>query len=160
MGYVPIEISRISWYFLERRTSHISCKITDKRKLSEKGLEVPCTYLLTGEPAHVQKLIQLFLRSWFIYIVWYTCTFKHEWRLDLVCCWFWGVGVFSGNIHQIATKFSPRRGVGVFLRMGILLRDYSYLVLYSLWTCTKDLVLVYSGQRLLNFNPFAHYWMW
>ena len=53
VGHMPMEISRISWYFLEHRTSRISYKITDKRKLSEKGLEVPYTYVFTGKPSHV-----------------------------------------------------------------------------------------------------------
>ena len=60
------------WRFQEFHDTFLSvglAKITDKIKLSEKGLEVSCTYLLTGEPSHVQKLIQLFLRSWFIYSV-------------------------------------------------------------------------------------------
>ena len=30
---------------------------------------------------------------------------------------------------EIATKFSPERGLDVFLRMGVLSRDYCYLVL-------------------------------
>jgi len=63
VGYMPIEISRISWYFLECRTSHISCKISEKRKHSEKDLEVPCTYVFTGKLSHVQKLTVLFLNN-------------------------------------------------------------------------------------------------
>ena len=63
VGHMPVEVSRVSWYFLERRTNQISCKISDKRKRSEKGLEVPCTYVFTGKPSHVQKLIELFLKN-------------------------------------------------------------------------------------------------
>ena len=63
VGHMPIEISKISWYFLQRRTNNINCIISEKRKRSEKGLEVPCTYVFTGKPSHVQKLIQLFMNK-------------------------------------------------------------------------------------------------
>ena len=60
VGHMPREISRISWYCLERGTNSISYKITDKRQRSEKGLEVPCTYVFSGKPSHIHKLIDFF----------------------------------------------------------------------------------------------------
>ena len=56
VGHMPCEISRISRYFLEQGTNGISCKITDKRQCSKKGLEVLCIYVF-GKPPHIHKLI-------------------------------------------------------------------------------------------------------
>ena len=101
VGYMSIEMS---WYFLECRTSHISCKISEKRKHSEKDLEIPCTYVFTGKQSHVQNLIELFLNN-------LLCTLQsaffgrphiHYVQISSLCmllhitlfCW---VGVFFSN---------------------------------------------------------------
>ena len=63
VGHVPRDISRVCWYFLERNNT-ITCRITDKRQrssVSGKGLEVPCIFMFTGKPIHVDKLIRTFL---------------------------------------------------------------------------------------------------
>ena len=63
VGHVPIEYSRVLWYFLQRRHSIVVCKITGSRRLSEvrgKGLEVPCEYIFKGQTKHVEKLILVF----------------------------------------------------------------------------------------------------
>ena len=64
VGHIPREISRICWYFLQKRQSSIVCRITDHRRLSDvegKGLVVPCIYIFAGRTAHVERLISLFL---------------------------------------------------------------------------------------------------
>ena len=62
VGHVPREISKICWFFLQKRHSSITCRITDRRKLSTvhgKGLVVPCIYIFKGKTKHLEKLIQL-----------------------------------------------------------------------------------------------------
>jgi len=68
VGHLPREISRICWYFLQKRHSRIISKITDHwqeaiRHVSGKGLVVPCIYIyiFTGKMAHLERLISLFL---------------------------------------------------------------------------------------------------
>ena len=47
---MAVDIARVSWYFLECMTNHISCKITDKVfRVLEKGPEVPCTMFTKTE---------------------------------------------------------------------------------------------------------------
>lgn len=63
VGHVPRKISRLCWYFLERHNT-ITCRITDKRQIASvpgKGLEVPCIFVFTGKPTHLDKLIRTFL---------------------------------------------------------------------------------------------------
>ena len=63
VGHVPMEYSRVFWYFIQKRHSSIVCKISGTRRLSEvsgKGLEVPCEYIFTGQHKHVEKLIAVF----------------------------------------------------------------------------------------------------
>ncbi|MCG8623022.1 MAG: hypothetical protein MJE68_13635 [Proteobacteria bacterium] len=65
VGHVPMEYSRIFWYFIQKRHSNIVCKITGSRRLSEvsgKGLEVPCEYIFTGQQKHIEKLIAVFAK--------------------------------------------------------------------------------------------------
>ena len=64
VGHIPREISRICWYFLQKRQSSIVCRITDHRRLSDvegKGLVVPCIYIFAGKTARVERLISRFL---------------------------------------------------------------------------------------------------
>ena len=63
VGHIPRDMSRVCWYFLGRHNT-ITCKIIDKRRRSNvpgKGLEVPCIFVFTGKPTHVDKLIRTFL---------------------------------------------------------------------------------------------------
>ena len=56
-GHVPREFARTCWYFLKKRYSSMTCKITGQRRLSEidgKGLVVP---IFTGKSKHIDKLI-------------------------------------------------------------------------------------------------------
>ena len=62
VGHAPREISRICCYFLER-SGTITCKVTDHHQYSNvrgKGLEVPCIFIFTGKPRHVDKLVGIF----------------------------------------------------------------------------------------------------
>ena len=62
VGHVPRELARTCWYFLKKRHSRMSCKITGHRRLSEikgKGLVVPCVYFFLGKTKHIDKLIVL-----------------------------------------------------------------------------------------------------
>ena len=48
VGHIQWEISRLCWYFLQKRQSSIVCRITDHRRLSDvegNGLVVPCIYI-------------------------------------------------------------------------------------------------------------------
>ena len=61
VGHLPIEFSRVSWYFLQH-CGRILCEITGKRKRSTallKGLVVPCTYTFMGKPAMIKKLFKV-----------------------------------------------------------------------------------------------------
>ena len=52
VGHIPREMARTCWYFLKKRHSRMSCKITGHRRLSEiegKGLVVPCIYFLAKQ---------------------------------------------------------------------------------------------------------------
>ena len=62
VGHLPREISRISWFFLQKRQSKITCVVTAGRKRSTirgKGLVVPCVYIFKGKTKHLEKLISL-----------------------------------------------------------------------------------------------------
>ena len=62
VGHIPRELARTCWYFLKKRHSRMSCKITGHRRLSEiegKGLVVPCVYFFLGKIKHIDKLITL-----------------------------------------------------------------------------------------------------
>ena len=61
VGHVPIEFSRVTWYFLQHG-GRISCEITGRRKISAvalKGLVVPCTYTYFGKPVMIKKLVKV-----------------------------------------------------------------------------------------------------
>ena len=52
VDHVPREISKMCWFFLQKIHSSITCRITDKRKLSTvcgKGLVVPCIYIFIAK---------------------------------------------------------------------------------------------------------------
>ncbi len=48
VGHAPRELSRIFFCFLRHAGGTIECRITGHRKLGV-GLEVPCTYLMSGK---------------------------------------------------------------------------------------------------------------
>ena len=62
VGHLPIEISKVAWYFIQHG-GRIRCTITGHRNMSDvagKGLEVPCSYKFTGQSKLIKKLIKLF----------------------------------------------------------------------------------------------------
>ena len=60
VGHMPREISQICWYFLRKKQSSISCKVTGHRRYRRgKGLEVPCVYVFAGKQAHLEQLMTL-----------------------------------------------------------------------------------------------------
>ncbi len=64
VGHVPLEISKTSWFFLRKRHSNITCKMTGDRHLSRtrgKGLVVPCLYIFEGLKNDIEKLIDIAL---------------------------------------------------------------------------------------------------
>jgi len=61
---VPRELAITCWYFLKKRHSTMTCRVTEHRRLSEvqgKGLVVPCMYIFNGKMKYVDKLIALFV---------------------------------------------------------------------------------------------------
>lgn len=54
VGHVP----RRTFYFFLRHGGSIECKITGHRKFGN-GLEVPCTYTLSGKPKYIKRLVKL-----------------------------------------------------------------------------------------------------
>ena len=62
VGHLTREIPQISWFFLQKRQSKITCVATAGRERSTirgKGLVVPCVYILEGKTKHLEKLISL-----------------------------------------------------------------------------------------------------
>ena len=59
VGHVPRNFSKTFYFFL-RHGGSIECKITGHRKLGV-GLEVPCTYTLSGKPKYIKRLIKLLM---------------------------------------------------------------------------------------------------
>ena len=57
VGHVPRNFSRTFYFFLGHGGS-IECKITGHRKFG-LGLEVLCTYTLSGKPKYIKRLIKL-----------------------------------------------------------------------------------------------------
>ena len=57
VGHVPKEYSRTFYFFL-RHGGSITCRVTAPRKFG-LGLEVPCTYTLSGKPKYIKRLIKL-----------------------------------------------------------------------------------------------------
>ena len=55
--HAPREVSRIFYYFLQHGGS-ITAKITGHRKFGH-GLEVPCSYTLTGKPKYIKQAKKL-----------------------------------------------------------------------------------------------------
>lgn len=58
VGHLPIEFSKLAWYFLQHG-GHIVCEITGSRRRSDvlnKGLVVPCTYTFSGKPKIMKRL--------------------------------------------------------------------------------------------------------
>ena len=63
VGHVPRELARTCWYFLKKRYSSMTYKITGQRRLSEidgKGLVAPCVYIFTDKTKYIDKLIAIF----------------------------------------------------------------------------------------------------
>ena len=56
VGHVPVEISRVCYYFLNHGS--ISCTVTGHRKKG-KGLVVPCIYSFCGSSKNIKKLCSL-----------------------------------------------------------------------------------------------------
>ena len=56
VGHVPREQGKTMWHFL-MHGGQVSCEVTGRRKLGN-GLEIPCTYKLTGrEKNRMQELL-------------------------------------------------------------------------------------------------------
>ena len=55
--HVPCEQVKTMWHFLMHE-SQVSCEVTGRRKLGN-GLEVPCTYKLTGREKLVNRMQEL-----------------------------------------------------------------------------------------------------
>lgn len=61
VGHVPRNLSRTFYFFL-RHGGSIECRITGHRKFGV-GLEVPCTYTLSGKPKYVKRLVKLLTKA-------------------------------------------------------------------------------------------------
>ena len=61
VGHVPRSFSRTFYFFL-RHGGSIECKITGHRKYGT-GLEVPCTYTLSGKPKYIKRLVKLLTKA-------------------------------------------------------------------------------------------------
>lgn len=57
VGHAPRELSRTFYFFL-RRGGSIECTVTGHRKLGV-GLEVPCTYSMSGKGRYIKRLVKL-----------------------------------------------------------------------------------------------------
>ena len=57
VGHVPREQAKTMWHFL-MHGGQVSCEVTGRRKLGN-GLEVPCTYKLTGREKLVNRMQEL-----------------------------------------------------------------------------------------------------
>ena len=58
VGHVPMEISKIVWYFL-RKGGRMTCTVRGKHirsRLAQGGLEVPCSMTFRGEEDLMDKL--------------------------------------------------------------------------------------------------------
>ena len=55
--HVPREQAKMMWHFL-MHGGQVSCEVTGRRKLGN-GLEVPCTYKLTGREKLVNRMQEL-----------------------------------------------------------------------------------------------------
>ena len=64
--HVPQEFSSVSWYFLHKSSSEMTCIISGDRRRSEvdsgKGLVVPCVYIFKWKQKHLERLINLFAK--------------------------------------------------------------------------------------------------
>ena len=61
VGHVPCSFSKPFYFFL-RHGGSIECKITGHRKF-RNGLEVPCTYTLSGKPKYIKRLVELLIKA-------------------------------------------------------------------------------------------------
>ena len=61
VGHVPRSFSRTFYFFL-RHGGSTECKITGHRKLGI-GLEVSCTYTLSGKPKYIKRLVKLLMKA-------------------------------------------------------------------------------------------------
>lgn len=57
VGHTPRELSRTLYFFL-RHGGSIECTVTGHRKLGV-GLEVPCTYSMSGKGKYIKRLVKL-----------------------------------------------------------------------------------------------------
>ena len=60
VGHAPREVSKIFYYFMQHGGS-ITVEITGHRKFGN-GLEVPCSYTLTGKPKHIRQAKKLLMK--------------------------------------------------------------------------------------------------
>lgn len=67
IGHQPREISRISWYCLERGTNGSAARSSTKDSALRR--EVPCIYVFSGKPSHIHKLIDFFFEKLITFIV-------------------------------------------------------------------------------------------
>ena len=61
VGHVPCSFSRTFYLFL-RHGGSIECRITGHRKIGI-GLEVLCTYTLSGKPKYIKRLVKLLTKA-------------------------------------------------------------------------------------------------
>ena len=98
---MPMEISRLLWYFLDCRISHISCtcKTTEKKKEStpRKALKY-CVSTCSPESHLMFKTITIVSEK---LVVLYCLIYIQISMMNLARCWFWGVGIFSGDYNPI-----------------------------------------------------------
>ena len=61
VGRIPRSFSRTFYFFL-RHGGSIECQLTGHRKF-EIGLEVLCTYTLSGKPKYIKRLVKLLTKA-------------------------------------------------------------------------------------------------
>ena len=61
VGHLPIEISKLCWFFI-RRGGTITCEVTGTRRrsnLEQGGLEIPCNLTFKGPTTLIKKNLRL-----------------------------------------------------------------------------------------------------
>ena len=58
VGHLPIEMSKLCWFFIQRGGS-ITCEVTGPHRqswLEQGGLEIPCNLIFNGSTTLIRKL--------------------------------------------------------------------------------------------------------